>query len=91
MNSVKPVEWPPLSNGVQLHRQNWVAARLKDTAMWYHAICYIVVVGLSFIAAPLEANGQPSTRVPVIGYLSVAGGAPGAFPWQSPSAKGCRT
>jgi putative ABC transport system substrate-binding protein len=35
-----------------------------------------VVLALSFIAAPLETDAQPSARIPTIGYISLAGGAP---------------
>jgi hypothetical protein len=49
--------------------------------MWYSAVGWIVTLTLSFLAAPLvEADAQPSTKVATIGYLSIAGGAPGGVP-----------
>jgi len=48
--------------------------------MWYSAVGCIVTLALSFLAAPLEANAQPSAKVATIGYLSMAGGAPGGAP-----------
>jgi putative ABC transport system substrate-binding protein len=39
-----------------------------------------VTLTLSLLAAPLEADAQPSARVATIGYLSIAGGAPGGAP-----------
>jgi putative ABC transport system substrate-binding protein len=48
--------------------------------MWYSAVGCIVTLALSFLAAPLEADAQPSANVPTIGYLSMAGGAPGGAP-----------
>jgi hypothetical protein len=50
--------------------------RPKDTTMWYSAVGCIVTLALSFLAAPLEADAQPSAKIPTIGYLSMAGGAP---------------
>jgi putative ABC transport system substrate-binding protein len=54
--------------------------RLKETTMWYSAVGYIVTLTLSFLAVPLAANAQPSAKVATIGYLSMAGGAPGGVP-----------
>ena len=48
--------------------------------MWYSAIGCIVTLTLSLLAAPLAADAQPSAKVARIGYLSVAGGAPGGVP-----------
>ena len=48
--------------------------------MWYSAVGYIVTLALSFLAAPIEADAQPSAKVATIGYLSMAGGAPGGAP-----------
>ncbi len=48
--------------------------------MWYSAVGCIVTLALSFLAAPLEADAQPSAKVATIGYLSMAGGAPGGAP-----------
>ena len=48
--------------------------------MWYSAVGCIVTLALSFLAAPLEADAQPSANLPTIGYLSMAGGAPGGAP-----------
>jgi putative ABC transport system substrate-binding protein len=48
----------------------------KDRAMWYNAVGCIVTLTLSFLAAPLQVDAQPSARVATIGYLSIAGGAP---------------
>jgi putative ABC transport system substrate-binding protein len=52
----------------------------KDRAMWYNAVGCIVTLTLSFLAAPLQVDAQPSARVATIGYLSIAGGAPGGAP-----------
>jgi putative ABC transport system substrate-binding protein len=52
----------------------------KDRAMWYSAVGCIVTLTLSFLAAPLQVDAQPSARVATIGYLSIAGGAPGGAP-----------
>jgi hypothetical protein len=46
--------------------------------MWYRAVRCIVMLTLSFLAVSLEADAQPSAKVATIGYLSIAGGAPGA-------------
>src|SRR6266581_2433981 len=54
--------------------------RPKDRNMWYSAVGCIVTLALSFLAAPLEADAQPSAKVATIGYLSMAGGAPGGAP-----------
>src|SRR6266581_2218725 len=54
--------------------------RPKDRTMWYSAVGWIVTLTLSFLAAPLEADAQPSAKVATIGYLSMAGGAPGGAP-----------
>src|SRR6266853_5825278 len=51
--------------------------RLKETTMWYSAVGCIVTLTLSFLAAPLAADAQPSAKVARIGYLSVVRGAPG--------------
>src|SRR5712692_4563649 len=52
--------------------------------MWCSAVGCIVTLTLSFLAAPLEADAQPSAKVATIGYLSMgfsmAGGAPGGAP-----------
>jgi putative ABC transport system substrate-binding protein len=48
--------------------------------MWYSAVGCIVTLTLSFLAAPLQVDAQPSARVATIGYLSIAGGAPGGAP-----------
>ena len=48
--------------------------------MWYNAVGCIVTLTLSFLAAPLQVDAQPSARVATIGYLSIAGGAPGGAP-----------
>ena len=48
--------------------------------MWYRAVGCMATLALSFLAAPLEAEAQPSTKVATIGYLSMAGGAPGGAP-----------
>ena len=48
--------------------------------MWYSAVGCIVTLALSFLAAPLEADAQSSARLATIGYLSIAGGAPGGAP-----------
>jgi putative ABC transport system substrate-binding protein len=55
--------------------------RPKGRTMWYSAVGWIVTLTLSFLAAPLvEADAQPSTKIATIGYLSIAGGAPGGVP-----------
>src|SRR5271169_261232 len=54
--------------------------RPKDTTMWYRAVRCSVTLTLSLLAAPLEADAQPSAKVATIGYLSMAGGAPGGAP-----------
>jgi putative ABC transport system substrate-binding protein len=48
--------------------------------MRYSAVACIVTLTLSFFAVPLPADAQPSATVATIGYLSVAGGAPGGAP-----------
>ena len=48
--------------------------------MRYSAVWCIATLTLSFFAAPLRADAQPSTKVATIGYLSIAGGAPGGAP-----------
>ena len=48
--------------------------------MWHSAVGWIVTLTLSFLAAPLEADAQPSAKIATIGYLSMAGGAPGGAP-----------
>jgi putative ABC transport system substrate-binding protein len=54
--------------------------RREDTAMWYRALGCIVALTASLLAAPLEVDAQPSAKVATIGYLSIAGGAPGGAP-----------
>ena len=44
--------------------------------MWNRAVGCIAALALSFLAAPLEADAQPSARIPTIGYINLAGGAP---------------
>ena len=44
--------------------------------MWNRAVGCIAALDLSFLAAPLEADAQPSARIPTIGYINLAGGAP---------------
>ena len=44
--------------------------------MWHSAIGWIVSLALGFLAAPLEADAQPSAKVATIGYLSLAGSVP---------------
>jgi putative ABC transport system substrate-binding protein len=48
--------------------------------MWPNAVGWMVTLTLSFLAAPLEADAQPSANLATIGYLSMAGGAPGGAP-----------
>jgi putative tryptophan/tyrosine transport system substrate-binding protein len=48
--------------------------------MWYRAVGRMLTLTLSFLAAPLQADAQPSAKVATIGYLSMAGGAPGGAP-----------
>ena len=48
--------------------------------MWYSAVGCLVTLTLSLLAAPLAADAQPSAKVARIGYLSMAGGAPGGAP-----------
>ena len=48
--------------------------------MWYRAVRCSATLTLSLLAAPLEADAQPSAKVATIGYLSMAGGAPGGAP-----------
>src|SRR6267378_8479842 len=50
--------------------------RAKDGTMWHSAIGWIVSLALGFLAAPLEADAQPSAKVATIGYLSLAGSVP---------------
>jgi putative ABC transport system substrate-binding protein len=40
----------------------------------------MVLLAVSLLVAPIAADAQPSGKVPIIGYLSVAGGAPGGAP-----------
>src|SRR5262245_32031149 len=54
--------------------------RRKETTMWYRAVGCIVTLTLSVLTAPLAADAQPSAKVPRIGYLSLAGGAPWGMP-----------
>src|SRR6267154_4169123 len=54
--------------------------RPKDRTMWHSAVGWIVTLTLSCLAAPLEADAQPSAKIATIGYLSIAGGAPGGAP-----------
>ena len=44
--------------------------------MWHSAVGWIVTLALGFLAAPLEADAQPSAKVATIGYLSMAGSVP---------------
>jgi putative ABC transport system substrate-binding protein len=44
--------------------------------MWHSAVGWIVTLTLGFLAAPLEADAQPSAKVATIGYLSLAGSVP---------------
>src|SRR5215813_12620909 len=44
--------------------------------MWYSAVGCIVTLTLSFLAAPLTADAQPSAKVARIGYLSLVRAAP---------------
>jgi ABC-type uncharacterized transport system substrate-binding protein len=49
--------------------------------MWYRAVgCIVMTLALSLLAAPLEADAQLSAKIATIGYLSIAGGAPGGVP-----------
>ena len=48
--------------------------------MWYRALGCVVALTASLLAAPLEVDAQPSVKVATIGYLSIAGGAPGGAP-----------
>src|SRR5438874_1880952 len=57
-----------------------VGMRMKETTMWYSAVGCLVTLTLSLLAAPLAADAQPSAKVARIGYLSMAGGAPGGAP-----------
>src|SRR6266700_1036978 len=50
--------------------------RLEETPMWYSAVGCIVTLTLSFLAAPLAADAQPSAKVARIGYLSLAKAVP---------------
>jgi len=58
--------------------------------MWYRALGCIVTLALGLFAAPLGADAQPSAKVPTIGYLSVAGGAPGGVPFVEAFRQGLR-
>jgi ABC-type uncharacterized transport system substrate-binding protein len=49
--------------------------RLKETTMWYSAVGCILTLTLSFLAAPLAADAQPSAKVATIGYLAMTAGA----------------
>src|SRR5262245_59820730 len=60
--------------------QTKVGMRLKETTMRYSAVGCLVTLTLSCLTAPLAADAQPSAKVATIGYLSVAGGAPGGVP-----------
>jgi putative ABC transport system substrate-binding protein len=53
---------------------------MKDRTMWYRAVTCVVTLALGFLAVPLEADAQPSAKIATIGYLSIAGGAPGGAP-----------
>ena len=53
-----------------------VGMRLKETTMWYSAVGCIVTLTLSFLAAPLAADAQPSAKVTRIGYLSLVKAVP---------------
>jgi putative tryptophan/tyrosine transport system substrate-binding protein len=44
------------------------------------AVGYLVILTLSLLAAPRAAEAQTSAKVATIGYLSIAGGAPGGAP-----------
>jgi putative ABC transport system substrate-binding protein len=48
--------------------------------MWYRAVTCVVTLALGFLAVPLDADAQPSGKIATIGYLSIAGGAPGGAP-----------
>jgi putative tryptophan/tyrosine transport system substrate-binding protein len=48
--------------------------------MGYSTVGCLVTLTLSLLAVPLAADAQPSTKVARIGYLSLAGGAPGGVP-----------
>src|SRR5882757_3612018 len=50
--------------------------RAKDGTMWHSAVGWIVSLALGVLAAPLEADAQPSAKVATIGYLSLAGSVP---------------
>jgi len=39
--------------------------------MWYRAVGRIVTLALSLLAAPVEADAQPSAKIATIGYLQV--------------------
>jgi hypothetical protein len=54
--------------------------RPRGRTMWPNAVGWMVTLTLSFLAAPLEADAQPSANLATIGYLSMAGGAPGGAP-----------
>jgi putative ABC transport system substrate-binding protein len=54
--------------------------RPKDRTMWHRAFGWIVTLTLSFLTPPVEADAQPSAKIATIGYLSMAGGAPGGAP-----------
>ena len=48
--------------------------------MGYRAVGCIVTLALSLLAAARAAEAQPVAKVATIGYLSIAGGAPGGAP-----------
>jgi putative ABC transport system substrate-binding protein len=62
----------------------------KDRAMWYRAVGCILSLALSLFAATLDAVAQRSAKMPTIGYLSVAGGAPGGAPLAESFRQGLR-
>ena len=52
----------------------------KVRTMWSSSIARVVMLTVSLFVAPLAVDAQPSGKVPTIGYLSMAGGAPGGAP-----------
>ena len=58
--------------------------------MWYRAIGCFVTLTLSFVAAPLAADAQPSARIPTIGYIALFGGAAGGGPLAEAFRQGLR-
>src|SRR6202795_5097150 len=55
--------------------------RAKDRTMWYRAVgCIVMTLDLSLLAAALAGDAQLSAKIATIGYLSIAGGAPGGAP-----------